>query len=106
MFIAWSVRGLIAGLILITSFSLPVAVGAVIVSNIAVDPSVVLPACMSVGLGIGGAICWRLGRKWHLDPKSDGDHTLYWIPVEYCGVLAIIAAVGIAVRLVWSLAQH
>jgi hypothetical protein len=94
MIIIWTGRGLWALLILVISLSLPV-VAAVLLAQWfpqAAGESL-FGLAMASGLAIGGALCWRFGRAWKKDPKLGELHSLYFIPVEYWGVLAIGGAI-------------
>lgn len=69
---------------------------------------------------LGGLFTWHIGRKWNEEViyydeptqqyyKTENDHTLFWIPIQYIGVLGMIASVvylvgiNIAVGIVWAL---
>lgn len=58
-----------------------------------ISPNIV-PLSMVAGWATGGAICWKLGRAWNSDDTQTEKHTLYFVPVEYCGALSIGLAIA------------
>ncbi len=107
MFIAWSGRGLFAMLILMLSASLP-AFGVAMFGEFFPDRNLIqyfLP-CLGAGLFIGGVLCWRFGRRWNRHSAEGAEHTLYGLPVEIWGALAIVSAFVLIGNFAYSLAQN
>lgn len=95
-FIIWSGRGLWAMLILLLSLSL--GLGAAIAVNAMFPnsaPRWTFCAGFDAGMMTGGILCWKLGRSWNSRTNRGSRHSLYFIPVEYWGLIAwIFAAIG------------
>ena len=65
---------------------------------------------LGLALVASGIICWFVGAKLELegvrtliDPETDElvviypQHTLFWIPVKYCGVIALLGGILVTV---------
>ena len=93
MLLIWSGRGLWALLILLIGLTVSgvgMAVAADRFPSITASPYFSLP--LALGLATGGAVCWVLGRRWNAADTSGLGHSLYFLPVEYWGVIAVVGA--------------
>lgn len=103
MFISWSGRGLlIIPIIVIVAF--------ITIPIVPVSRSLLWPAITSL---ISGIIIYLLGRYWNIDKHpipqdssliatetkyqkiAHNRHKLYWIPIQYIGLLLIILAIAL-----------
>jgi hypothetical protein len=96
IWIWWRGHGLWALLILLLSLSLGldgvIAVNANFPNS---APDWIFCAGFDAGAIIGGVVCWLLGRSWNSKTAPGSRHSLYSIPVEYWGVIALMLA-GVA----------
>ena len=59
----WSGRGLLALLIMVASFALPMTIALVLYAEYPDRiPQWIIPLSQVVGWSIGGVTCWKLGR--------------------------------------------
>lgn len=99
MFVNWSGRGLWALLILLVGLTVPglgIAIAAERFPSFTASPCFTLP--LALGLAAAGVACWVLGRRWNATDTSDTGHTLYFLPVEYWGIIALLIATTMIVR--------
>ncbi|MCC9041531.1 hypothetical protein LNQ81_02215 [Myroides sp. M-43] len=68
---------------------------------------------------LGGVFTWHIGRKWNKEViyydeptqqyyKTENENTLFWIPMQYVGILGMIGAIGylidinLTVGIIWT----
>ena len=101
--IVWSGRGILSVLVLIASII-------IFVSMLPRDQG---NYGIVAGFLFTGAFSWHMGKKWNdpdgrstIDPETgreviyEPEHTLYWIPMEYWGVVfGIVGVILFVIRL-------
>jgi hypothetical protein len=92
MIIVWTGRGILAMLIMLACFLLPL-IGALVLTEAYRNlPVVIIPLALVGGWSLGGVLCWRLGRSWNRHAAPGEYHTLYFVRVEYWGVICLMLA--------------
>lgn len=103
MILIWSGRGLFALLFLVTSLAIPVSAAAVYAASFPnATPTWLFWAANTSGLIVGGLACWACGRSWNSKVVAGLGHTLYFLPVEYWGILAWVGAAVLIARQIFA----